>query len=263
MALVPIWRFAVLVWFRPINDAATAAPTPNSFHLHSQTLRYLLSRHEGVVGSQERNQDGNGFAEACHNVAEEFKSVSMGTCECLLPTNTILCEIPPVCQAIVNCGRKICTGYTIQSVMSKKDGVRNQDNDSYEVSSVDVWAHYRGSSYQGERAFNNGTICRQWFMIKGVAYACQSCAPCGNGSTELDCSNIQHGAVRSGCDSDMDPFFFDYCPVGGAPDPTPPRLPAPPMGRDNDTKEPSGFFATKAMTGVAWLVVVAMTLVLL
>ena len=203
--------------------------------LPAQSL--LQPMHEGMTGMtlpgvQRKGRAGGSSSShlvACRKVCDDFlasASDNTATCNCPSRSNTIVMKLPYTCQPVQNCPRPVCTEYTIQ-------GVIQATNDDIELKSVEMWATYRHAAYEGEGTFGNGDICRQWFVLNGLVYECRSCRPCPQGGgIQLDCSNIQPQAVLNQCDNGsnneatadvVDLYsFFDYCPEGGAPEPSSP-----------------------------------------
>ena len=163
---------------------------------------------------------GANFNQVCDSFAKNFGSMSKSHCECNGRHSSVFCKMPETCERVEGCDRKICTSLVAQVLLKRQD-------DSYAVSSIDLVADYRGSAYEGERAFlDDKNTCRQWFVIEGLEYECNSCTLCDEGGVDLDCSNIQASAVNHGCMYTSSSFsFLDYCPKEGAPEPESPGYP--------------------------------------
>ena len=196
------------------------AASSRQFHSSFAEIRYLLVSHD-----QERQERKWSFdwSDACRSLCDDFLDAAArgATCEC--PNSKaplVICTLPLSCQPVQNCARHVCAEYTIQ-------GELNVDKDAGRVylESVEMWTTYRHAAYDGEGTFGNGKTCRQWFILDGLVYECLSCSVCSEGGIHLDCSNIQPNAVLNQCsESEAADLFsvFDYCPLGGAPEPLTP-----------------------------------------
>eukprot|EP00977_Amphora_coffeiformis_P021378 scaffold9243_cov162-Amphora_coffeaeformis.AAC.11 len=207
MALLSLLLFAAVV-----VSSVEAFPTTIMRAMKNQTTEIAASR-----------QLSASFSQTCDDFAKDFGSFTQSRCECNDRNQSVFCKMPPTCEHAQGCDRKICTSLMAQ-VSLKRHG------SSYIVSSIALTADLRGSAYEGERTFlDDKNTCRQWFVINGIEYECNTCTLCEEGGVALDCSNIQPGAVnhQEGCSytTSSSFSFWEYCPKEGAPDPKSPGRP--------------------------------------
>lgn len=216
-------------------NASSTLLLPQSL-LSMQQNVLLRSQIESPPRQRERRARKGGGSDdsalaACRTVCNDFFDTIRdnhkedATCDCPPRTPLVVMKLPSKCEPVQNCPRNICAEYTIQGVLKVVADDRD-DSILIELQSVEMWVTYRHAAYDGEGAYGNGDVCRQWFILDGLVYECQSCTPCPHGDgIFLDCSNIQPQAVMNQCnegdEASVDLFsVFDYCPAGGAPQPS-------------------------------------------
>jgi hypothetical protein len=198
---------------RALRELATRVANDVTARLSDNGERRLQTWDEDSFRDQVCDPFNQGFLSTAPSGSE---------CQCKASSFSIVCEAPQSCDQIDGCAADVC-GTTSILVDYTEIGT------SLVVTSIGLQSEYTGGTdYQGQRALVTETACQQWFTFSdGLEYECLTCELCAgdDGGVNLDCSNIQPGAVDNTCldttgittDTTV---FFDFCQPGGAPKPT-------------------------------------------
>jgi len=133
-------------------------------------------------------------------------------------------------------GGEVCFDTSMMMKLSQSGSGGMLDIDSLEMVMV-----YTGMDYSAERVImwptgalsgTSNSKCEMYYSIGDLEYKCNSCRMCTGEAVTFDCSNISpdFSAVCINVNNmdAVNDLMFDYCPVGGAPQPTTPSVgPAP------------------------------------
>mmetsp|Transcript_17678 Transcript_17678/g.43082 ORF Transcript_17678/g.43082 Transcript_17678/m.43082 type:complete len:363 (+) Transcript_17678:549-1637(+) len=128
-------------------------------------------------------------------------------------------------------GGEVCIDTSMTMTLTEEDFTGTLD-----ISYIEVAIVYTGMDYSAERVLmwpsSSNNKCEMYYSIGDLEYKCNSCRMCTGEAVTFDCSNISpdFSAVCINVNNmdAVNDLKFDYCPVGGAPQPTTPSVgPAP------------------------------------
>ena len=192
--------------------------------------------------------------ELCPAFERGFREGAPGSsCSCRASSYSIVCTAPQFCEPNDDCdGDQLCGRNTIETDFSLR-------GDMLVLTAITMETDFTNADYDSTRIEVTENSCSAHFVLDGKTYQCKTCQVCNVGTSEgavnLDCSNIQDGAAEFNCfdaataNADTS-FFFDYCPEGGAPEPTSGRL------STNDTPSPLSSTSAAGTVSMSFTVVV-------